>query len=131
MQVLLTGGDSDCSTLDRDVDVRDLLEAVPWGIAHGPLDTLALDLEADVVDDGGDWAADWAPHVVGSYIWNGGSELREMGYAFLYEAQCDVVEQAGFNLVKAPAPVDAMPDHWVESTGLRPYTVPELFLLGE
>jgi len=130
VEVILSGGDSDCSELARGRDVRDVLEDIPWGIAHGPLDTLAADLETRVTAEGEDWAADWEPYVFGAYVWNGGTELREMGYAFVHEGECDIVDNAGASLVKAPAPVDAMPDLWVSAQGERVYTVPELINLS-
>mgnify|MGYP000102848911 CR=1 FL=1 len=122
-------GNSTCLGYDGR-DLRDVIEGIPWGIAHGPLDTLAAELEQSVTDAGGNWGADWAPYVTGAFLRMQDEQLIEIGYAFTYEADCDVVEDPA-TASPLPAPVDALGDRYVVATGTRLYTVPELRTFAE
>jgi hypothetical protein len=113
-------------------DLRQRLAPIPWAVALGPLDTIAQELEADVLDAGGDWANDWAPYVLGAFVHLEDGVLLETGYAFLYEATCDNVTTGGGGaLTPVPAPVDGIPDHFMEVTGTHLFTVPELLQIAD
>ena len=130
VELALSRSTTDCLAY-QGVDLRELLAPIPWGLAVGPLDTLAQELEADVTADGGNWMADWAPYVLGAFVHVDGGELLEVGHAFVYEATCDTVELAQGSPIALDAPLDAQPDHYVEATGTRMFTVPELIGIAE
>jgi len=124
LQVSSGQGNSTCLGYDGQ-DLRDVLAGIPWGLAHGPLDTLANELEQDVIDDGGNWAADWEPYVMGAFLRLEDDLLLEVGYAFSYDADCDVVDDPT-TATPLAVPADALGDRYVVATGTELFTVPEL-----
>ncbi len=108
-------------------DLRELVEAIDWGVGFGPLVANRASLQDDVIDDGGDWAADWDPYVFGAYLslnvdtaQGVRPSAREVGYVFGYEAACgDVsIDNNGERTVLAK-PDFLLSEDFFESTMFR------------
>jgi hypothetical protein len=118
--VTVADGVSDCGPVPLvtwgTTDVRDVIEAMPWGVAFGELDDLIDDVTAIA---GPAWAADWEPYVIGAWVTADGSNATEAGYALGYERACDlVIRDAGGDEVLIPAPASTVPDGLWAATGL-------------
>jgi hypothetical protein len=127
----LADGVSTCNQLDAVEfpgfsDVRDLLEAIPWGIGIGELNEHVVDLEDDVTEDGGDWTVDWVPYVMGAFVTMDRVEADEVGYVLGYAATCADVDRVGNDRVKIPSASLALADQYYESTAMDLYTMVEV-----
>ena len=114
--ISIRDGYGDCGTLDSGIwgatDIRDLIEHWTWGVGFGDLLDTASELQTAVGAMGGDWAADWAPYVIGGYIYSSlYAQAYEVNYALGYEAECGVVAASPLGLIELPAP-SASPLPW-------------------
>ncbi|MEZ4239979.1 MAG: hypothetical protein R3F59_28275 [Myxococcota bacterium] len=69
----LRNGQSLCHQLDPAAfggytDIRDLLEAVPWGLGYGELSALTADVQDVAAGLGEDWATEWEPNTMGAFL---------------------------------------------------------------
>ena len=113
-------GTTDCDTLDADVygdsDIRKVLADLDWGVAFGPIGDLAVGLENQVTEDGGNWEDDWLPYVYGGYIsWDGETAIPT-NYGFTYDAACGRMRLNSSNQL---VPLDAVEAGPFEGPSLR------------
>ncbi len=92
-----TGDAGLCGTVNAaawggSADLRDWIEERIWGIGVGELAALEADIRTAVTMGGDDWATEWEPYVMGSYL-SAGSLVYEVGYAFTHAQECGVIEE--------------------------------------
>ncbi|MBX2801134.1 MAG: thrombospondin type 3 repeat-containing protein [Myxococcales bacterium] len=91
----LSNGFSDCNTVNPTnhsgfSDLRDLVEAVPWGVGFGSLSQHAASYESKVTNAKGNWALDYEPYILGAYLSLDQRSATEIGWALGYEAACEL-----------------------------------------
>jgi len=103
---------TDCGPVDPSVfgssDIRQWFVG-DWGIGFGTSAAMAGDLELAVTGSGQDWAADWAPNVMYTWVYLGASTY-EYGYAFAFEETCGVqqIDPTTGAGVMLPAPTSGL-----------------------
>jgi hypothetical protein len=91
-------------------DLRDLIEAIPWGIGYGEFEEHVVELQADAAANGWDYAVDYEPYVVGTYITMDQVTATEIGWVKGYEAVCSNVTVSPGTVVLPAVSQPAMPD---------------------